>query len=244
MQITYTSISNIGDRNKNEDSWGIKTQKDFFLFAVADGLGGHGKGDVASNLAVQTISARFDKQQIIPAKPDMFLSELFLESQKKIMEKQQEENSFEALKTTLSILLIGKNAAYLGYIGDTRIYHFRNNKIVLRTLDHSVPQYLVDTGEIKEKKIRRHPDRNRLLRVLGIEWNVPRHQVYSPLTIHPGDAFLICSDGFWEYIHERIMEKTLKKSASVHEWLDSMNTIVQRNKKNKDNNTAIAVWIR
>ena len=132
-----------------------------------------------------------------------------------------------------------------GHIGDTRLYMFNKNKIVTRTLDHSVPQMLVFAGELKEKKIRKHPDRNRLLRVLGAR-NVDLKVDYSSeYLIEECQAFLMCTDGFWECITEKKMMKFLKKSKDVNEWLDMMVKEVQKNGKgtNMDNNSAIAVWV-
>jgi serine/threonine protein phosphatase PrpC len=123
---------------------------------------------------------------------------------------------------------------------------FNNNKMIMRSLDHSVPQMLVFAGELKEKNIRNHPDRNRLLRVLGAR-NVDLKVDYSDeYTIDDCQAFLLCSDGFWECITERKMCKFLKKSKSVQEWLDMMVKEVEKNGKgtNMDNNSAIAVWVK
>ena len=89
-----------------------------------------------------------------------------------------------------------------GHVGDSRLYYFKNGRIVKRTLDHSVPQMLVAAGEIDEKEIRHHPDRNRLVRVMGMEWDEPKYQVSEPMPEEPGQAFLLCSDGFWENIEE------------------------------------------
>lgn len=76
-----------------------------------------------------------------------------------------------------------------GHVGDSRLYYFKNGKIVKRTLDHSVPQMLVARGEIDEKEIRHHPDRNRLVRVMGMEWDEPKYQVSEPMPEEPDRHF-------------------------------------------------------
>lgn len=83
---------------------------------------------------------------------------------------QKETREYADMKTTMVLLLISGNRAYWGHIGDSRLYYFKKNKMITRTLDHSVPQMLVNTGEIKEKDIRGHEDRSRLLRVVGSPW--------------------------------------------------------------------------
>lgn len=119
-----------------------------------------------------------------------------------------------------------------------------NNK--LRTKDHSVPQMLVNSGAIKEKDIRHHEDRSRLLRVMGTEWNTPKYQIMDEFDISAKSSFLLCTDGFWELIEEKEMGMCLKKSRSPKEWLSSMEQIIRQNGKgtNMDNYTAIAVFVR
>ena len=79
-----------------------------------------------------------------------------------------------------------------------------------RTIDHSIPQMLALAGEIKEKEIRRHPDRNKLLRVVGTDWENPQYEISEDVEKTGGEAFLLCSDGFWENITEKEMVKCLK----------------------------------
>ena len=122
---------------------------------------------------------------------------------------------------------------------------FRKNKIYKRTLDHSVPQMLVLSKQIKEKNIRNHPDRSMLLRVMGVEWEEPMYELMEPIPLKKAQAILLCSDGFWELINEDEMCACLKKSKSVTEWLAMMAKIVSDRGDNikMDNNTAVAVWL-
>ena len=105
------------------------------------------------------------------------------------------------MRTTAVVLCTEGNRGTALHIGDSRFYHFRNGKIISQTKDHSVPQMLAMAGEISEHEIRRHPDRNRLLRALGDE-NEEVRFVRSDFEIKEGDAFLLCSDGFWEEVEE------------------------------------------
>ena len=168
-----------------------------------------------------------------------------MESQKRLMKKQADENARQDLKTTLVLLRIVNGYVQWGHVGDSRLYYFKNGRIVKRTLDHSVPQMLVAAGEIDEKEIRHHPDRNRLVRVMGMEWDEPKYQVSEPMPEESGQAFLLCSDGFWEQITEKEMMQCLKKADTVDMWLDRMVEIVNENGKGSDmdNNSAIAVWV-
>ena len=117
--------------------------------------------------------------------------------------------------------------------------------LVQHTLDHSVPQMLVAAGQIKEKQIRNHPDRNRLLRVLGIDWDTPKYQIADAIAREKNQAFLLCSDGFWELIEEKKMQHCLKKAKTPEQWLKLMEEIVLKNGqgKNMDNYSAVALWL-
>ena len=237
--VTYASVSKSGDRNNNEDFTGIYNNEGLFFFALADGLGGHGRGEVASRIAVEKAI-----ESIIADSKN--LGNCFQIGQDTILEEQALQNSGNEMKTTLTCLRIISSRAQWGHIGDSRIYRFRNNKFIARTLDHSVPQMLVATGEIKEKDIRHHEDRNRLTRVMGMEWSSPRYEISDEMPLTGSDAFLLCSDGFWELITEKEMTAFLKKAKSPQEWLDRMETVVLTNGKGKnmDNYSAIAVFVR
>ena len=149
------------------------------------------------------------------------------------------------MKTTAVVLQIRENDIQWAHVGDSRLYVFHKNKYKDRTRDHSVPQMLVNAGEIKEKDIRNHPDRNRLLRVMGIEWDKPKYVLSDSIEKKDGLAFLLCSDGFWELIEEKQMEKCLKKSKSAKQWLESMKEIVLKQGigTDMDNFTAITVLV-
>ena len=209
---------------------------------MADGLGGHGRGEVASSKAIET--AR-DLTQLVGDSNADLLSDIFEEAQKRVMNIQ--EGTFaNGMKTTLVALDICRDQIKWAHIGDSRLYYFQNCKLVERTLDHSVPQMLVLAHKLKEKKIRGHEDRNKLLRVIGSPWETKKYDCSEIINKNGFQAFLLCSDGFWELIDEKAMTKTLKKSNSVDEWLDAMVEIVRQNGKctDMDNNSAIAVWVK
>ena len=152
------------------------------------------------------------------------------------------------MKTTLVVLWVGNRQIRWGHIGDSRLYRFQRGIFgtkIFRTFDHSVPQMLVAAGTIKEKEIRHHEDRNRLLRVMGIEWDSPRYELGSIKPARKGQAFLLCSDGWWEWIEEEGMKKTLQEASCVGDWMESMEKEVRNHGKGSemDNFSAIGVWI-
>ena len=238
--MDYAQITMPGSRDYNEDSAVVLQHDNGYCFVVADGLGGHGKGEIASAIATNTFKRDFDMGNI-PA--DAFIPETFLSAQYNIMQEQRTQNAKFEMKTTCVAMSLCDGIVRIGYVGDTRAYVFRKNKVKYRTLDHSVPQMLVMSGEIKEKQIRNHPDRNRLLRVMGIEWDNPKYELSEEFSLSDCQAFLLCCDGFWELCDEKKMCAFLKKSTTAEQWLQLMTNEVERNGKGKDmdNYTAIAV---
>ena len=237
--MTFSIFTKCGTREINEDSVFCKQIENKSIFVLADGLGGHGGGEIASKLAVDTAIDVFEHGG------DVLLQRIFEEANNEIIKKQDEEGLPDDMKTTMVCLVVSDQIARWGHVGDSRLYFFRDGKPVLRTLDHSVPQALVLAGRLKEKKIRFHEDRSRLLRAMGVREKEFEVEVSKTTEILKQDAFLLCSDGFWEWVNEKEMCKTLKKADSPQEWLNAMEKILLKNggKNDLDNYSAIAVFI-
>ena len=240
-QITYAVFTDRGGREVNEDSVGVCQNGANHCFILCDGLGGHGMGDVASSLVVEVFKDQFAKTEDAVN----FIGQTFCAAQDILMAKQIACNAKKKMKTTGVAVVTDDRCAYVGHVGDSRGYVFCRNKVKTRTQDHSIPQMLVLSGEIKESEIRNHPDRNTLLRVIGIDWDEPMYELMAPLPLKKCQAFLLCSDGFWELIDEKTMCELLKKAKTVDEWLTSMAEVVKENgrDRNMDNYSAIAVWL-
>lgn len=241
--MQYAMLSEQGNRPINEDyvGYNVNSDKVAGCFVLCDGLGGHGHGEVASKLVTETILARYCNG----GSETEFISNAMKEGQEKLLTLQKEQHAKSEMKTTVVVLKISEREIQWSHIGDSRLYYFEKGKLIQRTKDHSVPQMLVAAGEIKEKEIRHHPDRNRLLRVVGTEWS--GHQTIEITTIEKKcrQAFLLCSDGFWELIEEKYMQKYLKKAKTPEAWLELMSKMVLKNGQGKemDNYSAIAVWM-
>lgn len=241
MKLNYSVYTDKGDRDVNEDSIAVAEKEGASCFVLCDGLGGHGKGDLASQFVTKHIKESFENSESL----DKFFEEALPKAQEALINEQERIGARFEMKTTAVVLVVTDKEFRYQYIGDSRLYHFRANKVAERSLDHSVPQMLVLAGDIKEKSIRKHPDRNRLLRVMGVEWESPRYETSDEKALQPGDRFLLCSDGFWEPITEKEMCKLIKKTSSAEEWLSAMSERVKKNGAgtDMDNNTAIAVVI-
>lgn len=240
--LLYEILTSPGERDHNEDYTGAEKNGEAYCFVLADGLGGHGGGDEASRLVSEYILDDFARNGEVS---QAYLKKCFEESQRLLLEEQVKRKRTMEMMSTLVVLLADSRTIQWGHIGDSRLYYFMNKKMKLRTLDHSVPQMLVAAGKLKEKKIRGHADRNRLLRVMGTEWDTPQYELAQPEERVGGEAFLLCTDGFWEWIEEKAMQSALKKSMYPAEWLALMEKAICRrgSGKNMDNYSAIAVFL-
>ena len=171
--LLLSYITNTGSRNINEDSVGCFSNGNNRCFVVCDGLGGHGMGDVASKIVVDV----FESQFMQTADMADFLPSAFEAAQSILLSEQAERNAKMKMKTTCVALAADEKNAYIGHVGDSRLYVFNKNKVKYRTLDHSIPQMLVLSKEIKESEIRNHPERNYVLRVMGINWEDPMYEI-------------------------------------------------------------------
>lgn len=240
--VKYKKMSEPGSREINEDFVSLAEKGSTLCCVLCDGLGGHGKGEEASKLVANEIISFFMTNDNFIDRMD----EAFEVAQKKLLEEQKLKSAKHEMKTTAVILAITDKEIRWGHIGDSRAYMFKRCRYKKRTLDHSVPQMLVLARDIKEKEIRNHPDRNKLLRVMGIEWGASSYVISKKMRRKKDLSFLLCSDGFWELIDEKNMSALLKESAGdVNKWVDSMSEVVKANGqgKNMDNFSAIAVMI-
>lgn len=232
MTLRYASYTNTGKRESNEDYLDVRVINENLIAIVADGLGGHANGEVASRIAVDGIleyltDKAFDEDELLDA---------VLEANRKIIEADISGHS------TVAGVWIQNDTALASHVGDARVYQFRNGEIVYQTVDHSVIQLAVLVGDLSPCDLRHHKDRNKLYRVLGdpdTDLKPSSDEVY----IHKGDRFLICSDGFWETITEEMMLKTLSTSSNPEAWMDEMSRlIVAADIPRQDNYTAICIF--
>ena len=228
------TLSAPGGRAANEDAVGYRTG----CWALADGLGGHRGGEIASRLAVDAVLASFEENTEIC---EAALNAHFEKANRAVLDRQAAEPELAHMRTTAVVLLASPEKAIWVHAGDSRLYWLRDGAIREQTKDHSVPQRLADAGEISADQIPCHEDRSRLLNSVGArEQVVASHGAAETL---PGDAFLLASDGFWEGAMEREMEED-SHAASCEAWLEKMEARVKAGAgSDHDNYSAIAVRV-
>lgn len=235
--IMMAAYSDIGGRGENEDSCGYaQGRHGSFWASIADGLGSYGGGKVASEIAVEESQAFFSRRSFCSPRE---MKHLFDVVNRKILRQQSDDVKMR----TTAVLLAARGARLIwGHVGDSRLYHYLDGTLVRHTIDHSVSQLAVAMGEIRRDQIPGHPARNKLTRALGAEGVKP--EIHGPVKLERGaHAFLLCTDGFWEYVTEDEMRSDLLESRDPDEWLRRMRRRLQLCcGDGNDNNTAVAVF--
>lgn len=235
MKITFASTSQIGARDSNQDLTGALTGEQRACFMVCDGVAGLPGGERAAQIARDTLLSQLAEDR--PFSPQE--TRLAVEKcDRTLREAQQINPKFDRMSTTLAALFIDRqrHLAWWAHAGDSRIYHFRRGYIDRVTRDHSLAQQMKDAG-YENTGI----NSNLLYNALGAE--VAREASYSDvLELEDGDAFIVCTDGFWLSLAPQEMEQALRMVNSPDEWLALMQQAINSSAKN-DNLSAVAVWV-
>lgn len=188
----------IGGREEQQDHVATFSAGNTHLLIVADGLGGHKGGRLASQIVIKLAEKTWDKYQQgkMVKKPKHFLQRICELAHQEI--KELGKQARRSPRSTCVLLYIRGKKAWWAHIGDSRLYHFRGRKLLLRTRDHSIVQMLADLGQISEAEMANHPDQGRLLKTLGGKKAIEPD--FGQTSVRYGDSFVLCSDGFWEHI--------------------------------------------
>ena len=248
LSLAVASRSEKGGRAQNEDSLLMRALEQYaYCFAVADGLGGHQAGKQASEIAVAAVAHRLAnlEDQDIPA----LIAAGIHHAHHEIRRAAETDLTLKGMKSTLLVLLIIGRSAYWGNVGDSRLYIFRDGKILERTRDHSVVQLLVDSGEISEADSKIHPDRNRIYQALGSDSDIHPTVKESGLPLLQGDHLLLCTDGFWQFFDEqKAIKLFMSNNITAKKKLNELFSESLRNAKlydsKHDNITAQLVVVR
>lgn len=243
MQASAALLSKAGGRKENQDYCSFLEREGYGCYVMCDGLGGHRGGALAAKTAGEGLLEAF------AASPGLSPSHLegYLESARAAMAaRAAQESAPLKLKTTLVVLLTGLRSAHWAHIGDSRLYFFRKGALHFQTSDHSVPQQLVKSGLITADQIRSHEDRNRLTAAFDGGDLKRVVQAEAPVQLEAGDAFLLCSDGFWEPVLEPEMEADLAAAAEPGKWLELMEKrlLARTAGHEHDNYSALALMSR
>jgi len=222
-------------RNINQDSFGTCDAKWGTLFVVADGMGGHKGGEIASKATVDHLCESFKAKDI--KEPLKFLTQSIIAADKKVKELAQEDDELKGMGTTVVALIVKNGIAYYAHVGDSRIYLFRRRKPIQLTKDHSYVQQLVDEGTITPKEAEVHPMKNRILQAIGGSGRV-KVDVDSK-TMYKNDYYLLCTDGLSGEVTDSEMYKLLNKKKPMDACKDLIE--LANNRGGPDNSTVILI---
>ncbi|MEM7699487.1 MAG: protein phosphatase 2C domain-containing protein, partial [Verrucomicrobiota bacterium] len=238
---TVAKHDHIGDRNEQQDRVEVLpgAHPETELLIVADGVGGHRGGALASEAVVETARHLWAHCQGNPPDPEQFLYELCDRAHKRI--DQVDTEGDRQPRATIVALLLTPGWAYWIHAGDSRLYAFGNDPKPYRTKDHSVVQILVDQGKVREDEMGTHPDQGRLLQSLGGGGDLSLHVETKPRTKFFG--FLLCTDGFWERISEAEMRQLLSKPDQLSRYLPRIVQDAVNRSNGKSDNVSVAIAV-
>ncbi|HHT47585.1 MAG TPA: Stp1/IreP family PP2C-type Ser/Thr phosphatase [Firmicutes bacterium] len=217
-------------RDKNEDCYFIPPEKGPFIFAVADGMGGHAAGEVASSLSIEALEkniARFSDKLQSYSLNEMknFLKESILKANKEIFDIQSQSSDLKGMGTTFTVAVFFHQELLIGHIGDSQAYLFNESGYVQITEDHSLVAELLKNGEIEPDEVYDHPQRHLLTRALGTSSSL-NIDFYTE-GIKPGDCILLCTDGLTNVlrpaeIRDIIFEYDYRESNNLEKVADRL----------------------
>lgn len=206
-------------RPQNEDS--LLARPDLGVYAVADGMGGHAAGEVASAIAVETIEREADNAAARGATPYDVVADAVRSANTAILAEARRDDAKQGMGTTISVLITPDDAHYrIAHVGDSRVYLLRDEALRQLTMDHTWVHEQVRRGALREEDARRHPFSSVLTRVLGTE-----DVVDIDLTdgdARPGDLFLLCSDGLTAVLDDVALRVVLSQSDSLQSRADAL----------------------
>ena len=201
MRFTIYQASRQGGRKNNQDRVAYSDSRDTLFMVVADGMGGHLHGEIAAQIAVDTLTNEFQRM----AKPALedpmeFLADVMARAHYDINDYAVENDLLEIPHTTCVAAVIQNDTAYWAHVGDSRLYFLSEGVPILRTEDHTAVAQLVRDGIISEEEAGIHPDRNKVANCLG-GYLIPQVECSAPMPIHDADTLLLCTDGIWGSIN-------------------------------------------
>ena len=241
MKLDFNSFSNKGSRQNNEDAV-YPTISDIFsnLFIVCDGVGGAAKGEIASDLVKKNLVYELSKEKNYELNKT-HIQKAIKKTEVKLAEYLKVNPESEGMATTLTIAYFNKNNVVLGHIGDSRIYQFRNGKMLFKTQDHSLVNDLLSSNIISYNESLNHPHKNIINRALVAGKNDIKADFETISDLANNDIFLLCSDGILESFNDAELAELFITDRKIETYT---NEIVEKCKiHSNDNFSAIVIKI-
>ena len=239
MRFAVYQVSRRGGREKNEDRMGYCYTRDAGLFALADGMGGHPEGDMAAQVALQSLAAIFQRE----AKPSLadplrFLHDSVIAGHHQLLHYATSRALVDTPRTTIVACVLQGSAAYWAHCGDSRLYLVRGDKLIARTRDHSYTELQETLSHVVPMPERLN--RNVLFTCLGSPGK-PMVDTAGPMLLHPGDRVLMCSDGLWSALPDSVITQVLASRPISDAVPELVEQALRQAGPKSDNVTALAV---
>lgn len=210
MRFTIYQESRQGGRANNEDRTTCCYSRDALLMVIADGMGGHHYGEIAAQIAVQTLADTFQREaRPLLADPFRFLQKGMTNAHHAILDYADRHKLQDTPRTTCVACVVQDNIAYWAHAGDSRLFLMRAGRVIAQTRDHSRIRLLIEEGMITEAQAAHHPDRNKIYSCLGSP-STPEIDFSRKTPLEHGDIILLCTDGLWGVTSGELMAVALK----------------------------------
>ena len=232
--MKQTQISLLGDRPDNQDRCAIIGDQNSYLMIMADGLGGHPRGDVAAQSLLDTCKKYFSRCPKPIVSPRLFFHQCAIRTHERIRQFMQEQKLDDSPRTTAMMVLVQERQCYWSYTGDSRFYLFRQGRLLHRSVDHTL--------ETQDTTLCGTTRGRTLTQCLGGISSQPIATSHAPIPLQADDILLLCSDGFWAQLPEARILLTLNQVDSLAEAIESLGQQARNNFAGySDNISAVAL---
>lgn len=246
MEIEYAKVSAIGDRQDNQDRAAVVVAEDAVLMLVFDGMGGHSDGARAAETGLKAVQDLFTSVDLPLLDPQGFLYMALATAHDEVVRLGADMAIDFRPRATCAICLVQDSGSFWAHIGDSRIYHLRDGRMLGRSRDHSHVEVLIQEGAISEDEALDHPMRNFVECCIGGDAPVPEMSITCRKPLQPGDVILACSDGLWSGATDQEIATTVTRAGeSLAENLKAISLkALKSNAPYSDNTTGTALrWI-
>ncbi len=245
MQVEFAELSLVGDRDENQDRVAVAHSASTALLLAVDGMGGHADGARAAAVATETVVEAFRRTTQPLFDPQGFLHLTIGKAHNNLVQLGGELRMEARPRATCALCLVQDGRAFFAHVGDSRIYHLRQQRVFDRTRDHSHVELLLQEGLITEEEISDHPMRNFVECCLGGNLVLPGMSVGSARRLAAGDVLLVCTDGFWSGLEDADVAGLGKSGEALDKGLRRLAELAVRNNGPHSDNTSAAAlrWL-
>lgn len=240
MKVTIASVLGQGTRLRNEDWLEYRTENGAHILLLCDGVGGNSGGEQAAKCLARAAAEAWTP---LSEPLDGLTRSIHAGVRALVQERNRLDHTIGMMTTVVGCTVTPHGRIAIAHTGDSRAYLFHGNRIRYQTKDHSTAQRRIDRGDSSKKDVRQSRHRHRLHQLVDAEWTDDQLSVWEGYTLRKGDAVLLCSDGFWEYVLEKEMQRTLRQASTAQAWMDRMMAIwtEHASAERLDNYSAIAL---